>query len=506
MISVTATPLRLANAAIAAGALMLVEVQTMHAHLDVEYILRKEDGQVQQAIFSIEMGEINNEPHIQGMYTLELTAEMSTADLKALLKQEKTWLKLKLSEASDVVMRLNVKKYKLVDRKYGFGYVQKDTGLAHFRTCSHGFSDDEKQECLDFYRAKAAGNAYASNKMNKAPKSNEKLLAFKVTNLFVLSAWFVQQHDLSALGPALTLSLVLAYALETGKYRLDDSLVLGRSGGGLLDPVRTQAMFELSISADARNVRETVPLIDLILLGIPQPAATAFADAACVTAGLPTRGALRLYSLAEAKALAKVIAKTQPRVGLRLAQNCGRYIVIDFLASAEGHEVAMVLGAAGLTGTKLFSNDQIPNACGHLAAGWACALRALGTEFHTLTKEAAAVYNTERFVTHAKSVLKHSVTKWLFTEEVQEVATEQNPDGPDEDPYWLNGPGPLEHWRAHFVQTREMTEEHLEFSSNLLTQRVHIWIINTERGLGDWNSQRGSGGGKHWFVAAWCLE
>jgi hypothetical protein len=30
-----------------------------------------------------------------------------------------------------------------------------------------------------------SGNAYASNKMNKAPKSNEKSLAFKVTNLFV---------------------------------------------------------------------------------------------------------------------------------------------------------------------------------------------------------------------------------------------------------------------------------------------------------------------------------
>ena len=85
---------------------MLVEVQTMHAHLDVEYILRKEDGQVQQAIFSIEMGEINNEPHIQGMYTLKLTAEMSTADLKQLLKQEKTWLKLKLSEAFKVLRKL----------------------------------------------------------------------------------------------------------------------------------------------------------------------------------------------------------------------------------------------------------------------------------------------------------------------------------------------------------------------------------------------------------------
>ena len=61
------------------------------------------------------------------------------------MREEKIWLKSVLAGACDLSLRLNVKKYKPGDRAYGYGYVQKDTGLAHFRTFSVGLTDDEKE-------------------------------------------------------------------------------------------------------------------------------------------------------------------------------------------------------------------------------------------------------------------------------------------------------------------------------------------------------------------------
>ena len=51
MISVTATPLDMANADLEEAADLLPAVYTMHAHLEAEYIIRHEDGQVACAIY-----------------------------------------------------------------------------------------------------------------------------------------------------------------------------------------------------------------------------------------------------------------------------------------------------------------------------------------------------------------------------------------------------------------------------------------------------------------------
>jgi hypothetical protein len=65
MISVTATPLKAANADRVEANHLLEGVHEMLASLHVEYILRHHDGQVVEAIFSSELGEVNGEPHIQ---------------------------------------------------------------------------------------------------------------------------------------------------------------------------------------------------------------------------------------------------------------------------------------------------------------------------------------------------------------------------------------------------------------------------------------------------------
>jgi len=48
-----------------------------------------------------------------------------------------------------------------------------------------------------------------------------------VRNLFVLTTWFVEHMKLGPLSRYMSLALVLAYALETTKYRLDDSRSCG---------------------------------------------------------------------------------------------------------------------------------------------------------------------------------------------------------------------------------------------------------------------------------------
>ena len=60
MISVTATPLDMANADLEEAADLLPAVYTMHAHLEAWYIIRHEDGQVACAIFSVELGETHS--------------------------------------------------------------------------------------------------------------------------------------------------------------------------------------------------------------------------------------------------------------------------------------------------------------------------------------------------------------------------------------------------------------------------------------------------------------
>jgi len=57
--------------------------------------------------------------------------------------------------------------------------------------------------------------------------SSEKQLEFGVRNLFVLTTWFVEHMKLGPLSRYMSLALVLAYALETTKYRLDDSRSCG---------------------------------------------------------------------------------------------------------------------------------------------------------------------------------------------------------------------------------------------------------------------------------------
>ena len=108
--------------------------------------------------------------------------------------------------------------------------------------------------------------------MNKNPAANRTQLDFKVGNAHVLAAWFVVQHELQILSRWLTLSIVVGLALQTGNYRLDESMLVGKNGGEPMATARSDAYFSLSIHALSNNsaLRDLVPCIDTTLHGAPR--------------------------------------------------------------------------------------------------------------------------------------------------------------------------------------------------------------------------------------------
>jgi len=277
----------------------LTACEQVLGHLDVEFALRHDDGQVPACLFARERGDTDSNPHINGHYDIACNA-VSRAEVTKLVQRERAWLKKELDKVdTDVTLRLLIKKINPSDRAYAYGYDMKDTGKAHFMMIHHGFTLQELQDCLDYYRAKASQNFHAAKKMNKGPGAANKQLGFCVGNLYQLCAWFVDQHGLQPLAPYLETSIIIAYALQTGKYRLDESLVTGKHGGGAIDRVRDRAYLQLSLGNVQHSAR-TVPLIETVLYGAPQTYSTAL-DQECHEQNLPTTAQLARFDLDRAK-------------------------------------------------------------------------------------------------------------------------------------------------------------------------------------------------------------
>ena len=75
--------------------------------------------------------------------------------------------------------------------------------------------------------------SFKSRKMNKNPWSESKLLPIGVGNLFILCTWFVKEHGLRRIHKSLTLAMVIAFALQTGGYFIEETIITGKNGGAL---------------------------------------------------------------------------------------------------------------------------------------------------------------------------------------------------------------------------------------------------------------------------------
>ena len=286
------------------------------ARLHAEMLLRFDDKQVLKAVACRERGAQHGNPHLQMHYTVVVHASKygSPTAQRQFVEAERKWLKALLDQWSpQLTVRLSMKTVKPKDVDYGFGYDLKDEGLAHFVGWVIGLNSSEIQRCKRIYRARAGQSTFAGgHKMNKAPHTNKKQVDFGVGNMYTLATWFVQEHGLLRLRTVLSLPLVLAYALSTNCYRLDEALITGKNGGVSLDPARAQAFFALSFG-DVHNIPRTVALIETVLFGASgagvacPPSSSTFADAP-LSRRLPSTAELVAgYDLAAAKELCQAL-------------------------------------------------------------------------------------------------------------------------------------------------------------------------------------------------------
>ena len=89
-----------------------------------------------------------------------------------------------------------------------------------------------------------------------------------------------------------------------------------------------------------------------------------------------------------------------------------------------------------------------------------------------------------------------STAEQLLGDEILGLAARINPDGPDVNPAWLSGPGPINYWRTHFARTLVDPRDQ---------GRVHIMVVNADEAQVS-TANAGAIGGSHWFVAAWFVE
>ena len=164
---------------------------TMQDHLYVEMGMRFQDKEVSVFSFSRERGTENAEPHLNGHFDLNTTA----TDKPLVTKREHAALKAILERATNKPFRLMLKMIPPCNRTYGYGYDFKDLvsrvpnrtpeclragksgcwlrvhtlsvvwrvlqGKPHFRNIKMGLAEEEVQQALDYYRSKAAQNAFS---------------------------------------------------------------------------------------------------------------------------------------------------------------------------------------------------------------------------------------------------------------------------------------------------------------------------------------------------------
>ena len=378
----------------------------------------------------------------------------------------------------------------------------QDRGRPHFLGIRFGIDDDELKQGKELYFAKASLISKTSDKTNGNPWADSKQMAFKLGNLHRLGLWCVFEHSLRALWQAMSLPLLITWMMQTGKYRLDESVLAGKWNDiAGFDVGRSEAMWRLGLmdTVEPANQAEVLALIETILYNAPQQHSTVEP-----APGIPSPAVLTTFSLSDAKKWCEVLndkqgctADSQPR----RRQRSGRAIVIDLLTSNEAQSAANLMAESGLSTRTLFGTDQLRNMCGYLAACWAVDLHNFEHDllnsrgdFSQYPIEQAVAHNVPLTVYAAHT----SMPDWGYEDEAQYLSTNQVHELAH---HWANEAswltvGPLNHWREYFERTISDPREH---------GRLHIMVANTVTAVTD-VSDAEPAPGSHWFLTAWFVD
>ena len=117
-----------------------------------------------------------------------------------------------------------------------------------------------------------------------------------------LATWFVDTHKIGRLRAALTLPIIVAYALSTNNYRIDETIITGKNGGVAMAAARSEALMQLNLGLGTEP-STSIPLIETILYGSVQRSVAA-GEPRPEPRTMPTTDQLaRWFDLAAAKAL-----------------------------------------------------------------------------------------------------------------------------------------------------------------------------------------------------------
>ena len=337
--------------------------------------------------------------------------------------------------------------------------------------------------------------------MNKNPGANRTQFDFKVGNAHVLAAWFIAQHNLEVISGWLTLAMTIALALQTGNYRVDESVLVGKNGGEPMDATRSDAYFALTMYAfhNSTSLNEYVPCIETVLHGAPREHCRSNGcDLGLGNFVVPsTYEMVNRHSLGTLKALAAAVrGKTRPDDSPRTSPRGGRFIVLDWLSFPQSRETVTMMETAGLNGRACLSRDQLVDACGYLATGWGAMLRSLGDAFDSLECSVAEQLNVPNFIKTANEKLRISGPSAikLTSDQIIALAAAINPDGAGTGAAWLHSPMPINLFQAFFART--CVEEQFQGT-------IHMVIVNTDA---QYSMDLTTESGVHWFLAAWYVN
>ena len=82
--------------------------------------------------------------------------------------------------------------------------------------------------------------------------------------------------------------------------------------------------------------------------------------------------------------------------------------------------------------------------------------------------------------------------RFITDDEVQRLATLDNPDAAGTNPSWLSGPAPVNFWKVHFARSLAMPSQH---------GRIHIMVVNTAEQFSLHDIS-----GMHWITVGWVIE
>jgi len=167
----------------------------------------------------------------------------------------------------------------------------------------------------------------------------------------------------------------------------------------------------------------------------------------------------------------------------------GTCVIVDLLNRPTSTKLKRWFEQGGFKVTPFFNAEQVDDACGDLAASSALALRAMGSEFASITLSKLREGNRTTLINrNRKAAGLDRLPMWLADDQVLKLVAHTGDASHDPHKDWLYGPLALDAFKRAAV----------DLTRAGATCETHIAIVNE-------TTYGSRAGGAHWFTVAWSL-